>query len=172
MKQFCPKCCKWRNVDDRFCPRCKSGMYFEEECEYYMEKGIDLKIINRDRIDNMRSIGHKIVIVSIIVTIIGFILVSAVGEIGFALVIIGIPSFIIGNIPVIKADMLANGFKPIQHLDERSTPVPVKICCPYCKSENVTKLDTLDRAGSTIMFGLASGKIGKQWHCNNCKSNF
>ena len=44
--------------------------------------------------------------------------------------------------------------------------------CPYCHSTNTHKLSTISRGTSTLMFGLASGKIGKQWHCNKCGSNF
>lgn len=48
----------------------------------------------------------------------------------------------------------------------------IKVKCPYCDSDNVKKISTLSRAVSTGMVGLASSKIGKQWHCNNCKSDF
>lgn len=50
-----------------------------------------------------------------------------------------------------------------------STPT---IQCPYCHSTNTHKLSTASRGASTLMFGLASGKIGKQWHCDDCDSNF
>lgn len=46
------------------------------------------------------------------------------------------------------------------------------IHCPYCNSTNITKISTVNRAVSVGMFGLASKKIGKQWHCNNCGSDF
>ena len=46
------------------------------------------------------------------------------------------------------------------------------IHCPYCNSTNVTKIGTVNRAVSVGMFGLASKKIGKQWHCNSCNSDF
>lgn len=46
------------------------------------------------------------------------------------------------------------------------------IHCPYCNSTNVTKIGTVNRAVSVGMFGLASKKIGKQWHCNSCNSYF
>ena len=47
-----------------------------------------------------------------------------------------------------------------------------KIHCPYCKSDNVKKISIAGRAVSASTFGLASKKVGKQWHCNNCKSDF
>lgn len=46
------------------------------------------------------------------------------------------------------------------------------IKCPYCQSSNIAKISTAGRVVSVGLFGLASGKIGKQWHCNNCKSDF
>ena len=47
-----------------------------------------------------------------------------------------------------------------------------KIKCPYCTSTNVEKISTVNRVVSTGIFGLASKKIGKQYHCKNCKSDF
>lgn len=44
--------------------------------------------------------------------------------------------------------------------------------CPYCKSTNTEKISTVSRAVSVSLVGAASGKIGKQWHCKNCGSNF
>ncbi|RHI25837.1 hypothetical protein DW172_03930 [Agathobacter rectalis] len=47
-----------------------------------------------------------------------------------------------------------------------------KVECPYCHSTNTSKIGTVSRMTSTAMFGLASKKIGKQWHCNSCNSDF
>lgn len=52
--------------------------------------------------------------------------------------------------------------------EERHPHVP----CPYCKSTNTEKISTVSRAVSVSLVGAASGKIGKQWHCNNCGSDF
>ena len=41
--------------------------------------------------------------------------------------------------------------------------------CPTCGSTDIEKIGTLDRATSVGFFGLASGKIGKQFKCRNCK---
>ena len=46
------------------------------------------------------------------------------------------------------------------------------IHCPYCNSTNIRKIGTVNRAVSVGMFGIASKKIGKQWHCNSCNSDF
>lgn len=59
-----------------------------------------------------------------------------------------------------------------QEIVEKNTkPANVPIC-PYCNSTNVSKIGVLNRTASVAMLGLASSKIGKQWHCNNCKSDF
>lgn len=47
-----------------------------------------------------------------------------------------------------------------------------KVECPYCHSTYVSKIGTLSRVASIGILGLASKKIGKQWHCNSCKSDF
>lgn len=44
--------------------------------------------------------------------------------------------------------------------------------CPYCKSWDTDKISTASRVASVAMVGVASGKIGKEWHCNKCGSNF
>lgn len=47
-----------------------------------------------------------------------------------------------------------------------------QVHCPYCNSTNVNKISSTKKAMSVIGFGILSNKIGKQWHCNNCKSDF
>ena len=49
---------------------------------------------------------------------------------------------------------------------------PGAVQCPYCKSYDTTKITTGSRMASAVMWGVASNKLGKQWHCNKCKSNF
>lgn len=45
--------------------------------------------------------------------------------------------------------------------------------CPYCHSKNTKKISGLSKAGSVVLWGVfALGKTTKQWHCNNCKSDF
>ena len=48
----------------------------------------------------------------------------------------------------------------------------IEIKCPYCHSNNTKKISGLSRFSSVGFFGLSSKKIGKQWHCNNCNSDF
>lgn len=47
-----------------------------------------------------------------------------------------------------------------------------KVHCPYCSSTNVSRISTVKKSASILSFGILSNKIGKQWHCNNCKSDF
>lgn len=47
-----------------------------------------------------------------------------------------------------------------------------QVTCPYCKSTNTKKISAASRAGSILGFGLFSKKLGKEWHCNNCNSDF
>ena len=50
---------------------------------------------------------------------------------------------------------------------------PPVIKCPYCNSTNTKKISTLSKAGSVALWGVfALGKASKEWHCNNCKSDF
>ena len=45
----------------------------------------------------------------------------------------------------------------------------VNIPCPICGSKNTVRITTVDRAISVSAVGLASGKIGKQYKCKDCK---
>lgn len=45
--------------------------------------------------------------------------------------------------------------------------------CPYCHSKNTKKISGLSKASSVALFGIfALGKTTKQWHCNQCNSDF
>lgn len=41
-------------------------------------------------------------------------------------------------------------------------------CCPYCKSQFITKVTFFDRLLDTTVWGLASDMIGKTHKCNSC----
>ena len=49
---------------------------------------------------------------------------------------------------------------------------PISVNCPYCNSTETKKITSTSRLLSMGIWGLASGKVGKQWHCNSCKSDF
>jgi hypothetical protein len=86
--------------------------------------------------------------------------------------------------PLVSRDHLVNPFTQlemerqeiikkhqIKEIIERNiTPT---ITCPYCKSTNTKKISGLSKAVNVGLFGIfALGKTTKQWHCNNCNSDF
>ncbi len=44
--------------------------------------------------------------------------------------------------------------------------------CPYCNSENLTRITSFDKVVNIAMFGILGNKRKYQWHCNNCKTNW
>lgn len=57
--------------------------------------------------------------------------------------------------------------------DKFITPPKKLIRCPYCNSYKVQKISTMSKIGSVALFGVfAVGKVAKEWHCNDCKSDF
>lgn len=56
--------------------------------------------------------------------------------------------------------------------EQQEAKKPPTVTCPYCQSTDTKKIFGTSRFMSTGIFGLASKKIGKQWHCNKCKSDF
>lgn len=54
-------------------------------------------------------------------------------------------------------------------LEEQSRAVK----CSYCGSSNVKKITVGSKAVHTALFGMfAMSRNAKQWHCNNCNSDF
>lgn len=58
------------------------------------------------------------------------------------------------------------------HQHQPNTQPSTQVTCPYCKSTNTKKISIASRAGSILGFGIFSKKLGKQWHCNDCGSDF
>lgn len=44
--------------------------------------------------------------------------------------------------------------------------------CPYCHSTNTEKITTTTKVVNTVVWGIFGTKRHKEWHCNNCKSDF
>lgn len=44
--------------------------------------------------------------------------------------------------------------------------------CPICGSHHLEKISLTSRAVSIAVLGMLSTKINKQWHCNDCGTNF
>lgn len=57
-------------------------------------------------------------------------------------------------------------------LETNPTPPAPVVTCPYCHSTNTKKISQMSRVTSIGFWGVFSKKIGKQWHCNDCGSDF
>ena len=44
--------------------------------------------------------------------------------------------------------------------------------CPYCHSKNTKKITTTRKVVNTAVWGIFGTKRFKEWHCNNCGSDF
>lgn len=44
--------------------------------------------------------------------------------------------------------------------------------CPYCNSENLSRITSFDKVVNIALFGILGNKRKYQWHCNNCKTNW
>ncbi len=54
-------------------------------------------------------------------------------------------------------------------LESKRPPI---IECPYCHSTDTKKISALSKIGDAMLLGFFSPKIYKQWHCDNCGSDF
>lgn len=74
--------------------------------------------------------------------------------------------------PIVSREHLIDPFAP------KPIPEPVHfnsnptITCPYCHSNNTKKITTTAKVVNTALFGWFGTKRLKEWHCNNCKSDF
>lgn len=69
-------------------------------------------------------------------------------------------NYYLGNVPDVPTE---------PYYQQTSKPT---VTCPYCQSTDCAKISGLNRAVSIGFWGLMSKKIGKQWHCNECGSDF
>lgn len=44
--------------------------------------------------------------------------------------------------------------------------------CPTCQSTDILKISGLSKVVSVAVWGIFSQKVHKQWHCNNCGSEW
>lgn len=107
--------------------------------------------------------------ISIVITVIDFIIMCNQEDASNVAKICALILIVLG---ILDAIFLVNWWKNTPTINTTYINNPNLIKCPYCKSVNVKKITTTSRAVSIGAVGLASGKIGKQWHCNNCKSDF
>lgn len=126
--------------------------------------------------------------ISLIVTIVSYTIglcsTESLGVCIFFLIlgILGIIMCVVCTVKINIYNAKARGLSASQYLDDRfANAIPetkevfgindvnVEIKCPMCQSTNTTRITTVDRAISIGAVGLASGKIGKQYQCKNCK---
>ena len=91
------------------------------------------------------------------------------------------------SLTLMDADDLVDIIREIKAIPETFTPkYPLEdreklygdskvknVECPYGHSKDTKKISNLSKAGSVALFGVfALGKTSKQWHCNQCNSDF
>ena len=79
------------------------------------------------------------------------------------------------NNPILQAREMGEKERALQEYRKREEEYKYRnnAECPYCHSKNTKKISGFSKAGSVALFGVfAMGKVGKQWHCNQCKSDF
>lgn len=73
----------------------------------------------------------------------------------------------------LKMSQFKTNLKQQEQVQESKREKENTIHCPYCNSTNVKKITTTSKAVHTAIFGIFSmGRNSKQWHCNDCKSDF
>ena len=69
----------------------------------------------------------------------------------------------------LKMSQFRNQINQQKVVEQKNNNVPH---CPTCGSTNIKKISTTSKVGSVAMWGILSRKVHKQWHCNNCKSEW
>lgn len=79
---------------------------------------------------------------------------------------------ILQNKPIVENE--AEYWKRInKHTLNKPNIIEPTVECPYCHSTDTKKISTASKAGHFALFGVFSlSRNSKQWHCNNCKSDF
>lgn len=73
----------------------------------------------------------------------------------------------------LKMSQFRNQYEQVQQAQRQESSSNNLPKCPYCNSTDLKKISGLSKAGSVALWGVfAIGKVSKQWHCNNCKSDF
>ena len=183
MKQYCPQCDQWHEeYTTRTCSQCQSIMYTKSAYEKHIKNHWKFKIMNHKKLNQLKTVGTIMTFTGVVLFILGIIGINifTVDEmlfrvlsivllpIGFVLFCFGLNN--LGERTRFLKSSYDELYSPTQTVSRPSNQ-PV-IICPYCKSQNTVKLDALDRMGSILLVGVASGKLGKQWHCKDCKSDF
>lgn len=59
-----------------------------------------------------------------------------------------------------------------QHTINKDTLTKPVVECPYCHSTNTKKISTTAKVVNTAVWGIYGTKRHKQWHCDQCNSDF
>jgi len=59
-----------------------------------------------------------------------------------------------------------------QHTINKNISTTPTVECPYCHSKDTKKISTTSKVVNTAIFGIFGTKRHKQWHCNQCNSDF
>lgn len=67
----------------------------------------------------------------------------------------------------LKMSQFRNQVKQQEVVELQNTPH-----CPICNSTEIKKISGMSKAKSVAIWGIFSRKVHKQWHCNECGSEF
>lgn len=77
------------------------------------------------------------------------------------------------NEDVVGYQLKLNALKTQLSQEQNTYPNHIsQVTCPYCHSTNVKKITATSKAGSVALWGIFSQNVRKNFHCNNCKSDF
>lgn len=74
--------------------------------------------------------------------------------------------------PEVEKIIQENKIPSFLSLPTKQSNPSTQVTCPYCHSTNVKKITATSKAGSVALWGIFSQKVKKNFHCNNCKSDF
>jgi len=190
----CPECGREKVSDSaEACPGCGYGIkvYTEEQQRKKMaleEQQRKLEAVKMPEVPDgkMDSNQKTLLIISIFDILVSFIFIAEIPEVFIFILIVGI--IVAGsaisqnkkiqeekekNYRLAQENFEEYRKKMVRESDERAARELAKynaaIKCPHCRSINIKKIKTVDRAMSVKTVGLASGMIGKQYKCKNCK---
>lgn len=59
-----------------------------------------------------------------------------------------------------------------EHTVNKNNSASNTVECPYCHSKDTKKITATSKAVNTVVWGIFGTKRHKQWHCNQCGSDF
>lgn len=198
MMQFCPNCGKWYDVSGNICPVCRSQLLapnnnvnqVQSNPQPQQASQFQEDLLIPIKVEKKYKVGKIMVRLALVVLIIFLIFEKLIPPVlQVAGLVFFILSAIIGVVLMseyqtyqnkIHAAEIAQKWEDVKttkdiirkQIAQQNYTNTHKVECPYCHSPHVQKIGTLNRAGSIFFAGLASSKIGKQWHCNDCNSDF